>query len=238
MTAAISIRDLTVTYGERVVLSNLSADIAGGRITGLVGPNGCGKSTLLGAVLGSVPVRAGTIEIAHAPEAIGYMPQSTGIDWDFPITVADAVLMGTYGSLGWFARPGRRHKQIAAEAMEEAGISELARQPIGELSGGQRKRTFLARLLAQQSDLLIMDEPFAGVDTRSEAAIRKVLIDRHAAGATIVLVHHDLSTVAQLCHDVVVLGGGRAVAGPVENVLTASVIDSAYGLGRTHEVLT
>nr|BFF07245.1 metal ABC transporter ATP-binding protein [Brevibacterium otitidis] len=237
MTPAISIRDLTVAYGERPVFSGLSADIAPGRITGLVGPNGCGKSTLLGAVLGSVPARSGSVTIAHDAAAIGYMPQTAGVDWDFPITVADTVLMGTYGSLGWFARPRAAHRQRAAAAMEEVGISELARQPIGELSGGQRKRTFLARLLAQDSDLLIMDEPFAGVDTRSEAAIRQVLTRRHAAGATIVLVHHDLGAVSELCHEAIVLGGGQAVAGPVDEVLTASVIDRAYGLGRTHEVL-
>jgi manganese/zinc/iron transport system ATP- binding protein len=236
---AAAARGLTVAYHSTPVLRDISLTVPVGVVMGVVGPNGSGKSTLLKAMLGLVPPASGDAlffgrPLAQVRQQVGYMPQHTSVDWDFPTTVADVVLMGTYGRLGWLRRPGRAEKQAAARAMEATRVTDLADRQIGQLSGGQRQRVFLARTLAQEPDLFIMDEPFQGVDAFSQQAIVDVLHDLRAQGRTVILVHHDLSTVADYCDHVTLLGGdarpGVVASGEVSTHFTHENIAAAYGL--------
>lgn len=239
---AAAARGLTVAYHSTPVLRDISLTVPVGVVMGVVGPNGSGKSTLLKAMLGLVPPATGDAlffgrPLAQVRQQVGYMPQHTSVDWDFPTTVADVVLMGTYGRLGWLRRPGRAEKQAAARAMEATRVTDLADRQIGQLSGGQRQRVFLARTLAQEPDLFIMDEPFQGVDAFSQQAIVDVLHDLRAQGRTVILVHHDLSTVADYCDHVTLLGGdarpGVVASGEVSTHFTHENIAAAYGLSVT-----
>ncbi|AJE32320.1 ABC transporter [Corynebacterium humireducens NBRC 106098 = DSM 45392] len=239
---AAAARGLTVAYHSTPVLRDISLTVPVGVVMGVVGPNGSGKSTLLKAMLGLVPPASGDAlffgrPLAQVRQQVGYMPQHTSVDWDFPTTVADVVLMGTYGRLGWLRRPGRAEKQAAARAMEATCVTDLADRQIGQLSGGQRQRVFLARTLAQEPDLFIMDEPFQGVDAFSQQAIVDVLHDLRAQGRTVILVHHDLSTVADYCDHVTLLGGdarrGVVASGEVSTHFTHENIAAAYGLSVT-----
>lgn len=227
---------LTVAYHGRPVLQDVSMTVPRGVVMGVIGPNGSGKSTLLKAMLGLVTPSAGETRFFGEPlprvrQRVGYMPQHTAVDWDFPTTVADVVLMGTYGRLGWLRRPGRAERAAAAEAMEATAITDLADRQIGQLSGGQRQRAFLARTLAQRPDLYVMDEPFQGVDVVSQQAIVEVLHELRRQGRTVILVHHDLATVTTYCDHVTLLGRGEMVAsGEVGQNFTDAHIASAYGV--------
>lgn len=187
-------------------------------------------------MLGLVPRLTGRVDFFGGPldrvrHRVGYMPQHTSVDWDFPTTVADVVTMGTHGSLGLFRRPGRKERARAREAMARTGITDLADRQIGQLSGGQRQRVFLSRTLAQDPDLYLMDEPFQGVDIVSQQAIVDVLHDLRARGRTIVLVHHDLGTVPGYCDRVTLLNSGRLVAsGEIDEVFTGQNLRITYGL--------
>lgn len=219
---AITTATLSVNYLANRALDNVSVTIPRGATTGIVGPNGSGKSTLMKAMLGLVTA-TGTVNL-HGLQA-GYMPQSTAVDWDFPTTVRDVVTMGTYGALGWLRRPGRAEKLRAQQAMEQTQVAGLANRQIGALSGGQRQRVFLARTLAQDPDILMMDEPFAGVDAASEAAILDVLTS--LTEKTIVIVHHNLATVRTLCDHIILLKDGQLVAeGP--DALSTQNLQQAY----------
>lgn len=228
--------NLSVAYRADPVLRNVDITVPPGVVMGIVGPNGSGKSTLLKALLGLVPTLSGHTEIfgqalPRVRHRVGYMPQHTSVDWDFPTTVADVVLMGTYGRLSWWRRPGRAEKQRAQAAMAQTGVEDLADRQIGQLSGGQRQRVFLARTLAQEPDLYFMDEPFQGVDAFSQQAIVDVIHRLQAGGSTIVLVHHDLGTVPAYCDQVTLLGAGSVVAsGAVDTHFTEATIRTAYGL--------
>lgn len=230
-----STRGLTVAYRDRVVLHDVSVDIPKGAVMGVLGPNGAGKSTFLKAIMGLVPVMEGGstffgTSLKEARRKVGYMPQAADVDWDFPTTVIDVVTMGTYGSLGWWRRPGQKEKDRARAALEQVGIADLADRQISELSGGQKQRTFVARILAQDPELFFMDEPFAGVDMVSERAIRDVLISLREQGKTIAIVHHDLSTVKDFCTHVTLLNQGRVVAtGSLEEAFTSELVHKAYG---------
>ncbi|AWB81329.1 manganese ABC transporter ATP-binding protein [Corynebacterium yudongzhengii] len=234
MSVALAVTDLSVTYGTTRALKEISCTVPEGSITGLIGPNGSGKSTFAKAILGLTP-HSGTVSFFDQPQRevlasgglVGYMPQSSAVDLDFPVTVADVVLMGTYGRLGWFRRPGRRERREAIKAMEMTGVEDLAHRQIGQLSGGQRQRVFLARALVQEPRMLVLDEPFAGIDLASEAAIIDVL--RQLRDTTILIVHHDLGTVRELCDYAVVLKQGELVAAG-RNVLDQSTLAYAYDL--------
>lgn len=230
---AAEVAGLTVDYRSHRALNNVSATVPAGRVTGVIGPNGSGKSTMLKAMLGLVPADGETtffgLPLSRARNRVGYMPQSASVDWDFPATVRDVVTMGTYGSLGWFRRPGRTQRATADAAMAQTGVTDLADRQIGALSGGQRQRVFLARTLAQQPDLLLMDEPFAGIDAASESAILDALA--RLPDASIMIVHHNLATVRELCDDVIILKEGRLVAaGPVAEALTEENLQAAYDI--------
>ncbi|RNE48173.1 metal ABC transporter ATP-binding protein [Corynebacterium alimapuense] len=233
---AVVATNISVAYRVDPVLRGVNVEVPQGVVMGIVGPNGSGKSTLLKSMLGLIPTLSGHTEffgqqLGAVRNHIGYMPQQTSVDWDFPTTVADVVLMGTYGRLGWFRRPGKAEKQRAADAMEQTGITNLADRQIGQLSGGQRQRVFLSRTLAQQPDLYFMDEPFQGVDAYSQQTIVDVMHRLRGEGKTIILVHHDLKTVPDYCDQVTMLNTGRVVSsGPVGSHFTEDLIRIAYGL--------
>ncbi|QOR70710.1 metal ABC transporter ATP-binding protein [Ruania alkalisoli] len=231
-------RSLSVAYRSAPVLRNVDLDVPEGVVLGIVGPNGAGKSTLLKAMLGLVRPLTGATEffgrpLAQVRQRVAYMPQSASVDWDFPATVTGVVGMGTYGRLGWLRRPGRTEHEATVRALEHVGIADLAERQIGELSGGQRQRTFLARALAQDPDLLLMDEPFQGVDARSQHAIVAVLHAMRSQGRTVVLVHHDLATVADYCDHVALLNERLVASGPVDEVFTRENVRTTYDVTDT-----
>lgn len=230
---ACAARALTVAYRTEPVLDQVDFTVPTGVVMGIVGPNGAGKSTLIKTMLGLVPPLVGEVTFFGEPLArvrrrVGYMPQSTSVDWDFPTTVLDVVTMGTYAALRWFRRPGKAERERAKAALEQSGIAELARRQIGELSGGQRQRVFLARTLVQEPDLYLMDEPFAGIDARSQQAIVEVLHSLRAAGKTIVIVHHDLATVRDYCDHVTLLNTKVIASGPAQQVFTREAVRATY----------
>lgn len=229
MTAALNVSGLSFAYRDSLVLREVTLDLPQGVVMGIVGPNGAGKSTLLKAVVGLLKPTRGTVSCFGQPlpkvrRRVGYMRQASSVDWDFPTTVSDVVLMGTYGGLGWFRRPGAKERDVAAAALRRVGIPHLAHRPINQLSGGERQRTFLARLLAQQSDLLLLDEPFAGVDAASQETITNVLHGLRDAGRTVVIVHHDLATVPTLCDWTCLLNRTVMGFGPTEEVFTDEAV--------------
>lgn len=231
--AACRTRNLSVAYRAEPVLVGADVTVPVGVVMGIVGPNGAGKSTLIKAMLGLVKPLTGTVEFFGEPlsrvrRRVGYMPQSTSVDWDFPTTVLDVVTMGTYGDLGWLRRPGRAERVRAVAALEQTGIPELAARQIGELSGGQRQRVFLARSLVQAPDLYVMDEPFQGIDAKSQQAIVTVLHALRAQGKTVVIVHHDLATVRDYCDHVTLLNRRVVASGPAAHSFTRENIRTAY----------
>lgn len=232
---ALSLTNLTVAYHDVMALRDANLTVPAGVIMGVVGPNGAGKSTLIKGALSLVPTLSGTAEFFGEPfsaarHRVGYLPQHASVDWDYPATLFDVALMGTFDSRRWFARATARDRQVAHEALAAVGLDALADRHVGEVSGGQRQRTLLARVLAHQADIYFMDEPFAGVDVASQDTITRVLHDLRAAGKTIVIVHHDLATIPQLCDEVALIDGTVVAHGPVDSVFTRDLIDRTYGL--------
>ena len=236
VTTPCQVTGLSVAYHDRLALRNVTLDVPPGAVMAVLGPNGAGKSTLLKAMMRLVPTLTGRVrffgqDLARSRSRVAYMPQTAEVDWDFPTTVRDVVTMGTYGHLGWWRRPGAAQRAVVEAALEAAGISDLAGRQISQLSGGQKQRTFVARTLAQEPDVYLMDEPFAGVDVASERAIAGVLDSLRQDGKTIVIVHHDLSTVRRLCtHSLLLSEGSLVSAGPLEESFTTEHLHRAYGL--------
>ncbi len=231
---AVAVTDLTVAYREAPVLWDIDLEVPAGKLMAVMGPNGAGKTTLIKAILGLVPTAAGQVEIHGKPYArqrrlVGYVPQRGSVDWDFPTTVFDVVLMGRYGELSWFRRPGRRERDLAAAALEKVGMTEFADRQISQLSGGQQQRVFLARALVQDAQVYFMDEPFQGVDARTERAIIDLLKELRAQGRTVVVVHHDLQTVRDYFDWITLLNVRRIACGPVNQVFTQENLRLAYG---------
>jgi manganese/zinc/iron transport system ATP- binding protein len=230
----IMIEDLTVAYDEKPVLWDVDLEIPEGVLAAIVGPNGAGKSTLLKSALGLVPSTAGQVKafnttVEKARHRIGYVPQRTAVDWDFPTTVLDVVKMGSYGRVGWIKRPGKDEFYRAMEALEKIGIHNLADRQISQLSGGQQQRVFLARALVQNADLYLMDEPFQGVDAQTERAIITMLKELREQGKTVVVVHHDLQTVPEYFDWVVLLNVRLVESGFVKDVFTQENLKKTYG---------
>jgi manganese/zinc/iron transport system ATP- binding protein len=231
---AIEVHDLTVAYRTQPVLWDVDLALPEGKLIAVVGPNGAGKSTLLKSVLGLVRPVAGWVRIFGEPAEsrrswVGYVPQRESVDWDFPTSALDVVTMGTYGRLGWFRRPGAKDRAKALDCLHKVGIRDLAGRQISQLSGGQQQRVFLARALAQEARLYLMDEPFAGVDATTERAIVSLLKDLRASGRTVVAVHHDLQTVPEYFDWVVLLNLRLVAAGPVETTFTPENLHGTYG---------
>ncbi len=231
---AIAIKNLTVRYGTKAVLWNINVDLPRGKVIGLVGPNGAGKTTLIKAIMALVPQEKGTILLYGKPleevrEHVSYMPQRQSIDWNFPITVQNVVMMGCYPSIGLFRKPRKEHHDRVIHALRKTQIAHLAQRPIGALSGGQQQLVFLARSLAQQADLYLLDEPFAGVDSKTEEIILGVLQQLAKEEKTIVIVHHSLASVAQYCDYTVLVNTYIHAHGPTKEVLQPSLLKKTYG---------
>jgi manganese/zinc/iron transport system ATP- binding protein len=230
----LDVHDLTVAYHHKPVLWDVDLQVPAPSLVGIVGPNGAGKSTLVKAILGLVPAASGKITVfgrtvAQERKRIAYVPQRESVDWDFPVSVLDVVLMGTYGRLGWFRRPGARERDWARECLRHVGLRDLERQQIGQLSGGQQQRTFLARALAQQADLYFMDEPMAGVDAATERVVFSLLQELRDQGKTVVAVHHDLRTVPQYFDQVILINTRLVASGPPDRVFTEALLRQTYG---------
>ena len=232
---AITVDDLTVAYNYKPVLWDIDLVIPEGVMMAVVGPNGAGKSTLIKAILGIIDPLAGTVSIygesyKKQRKLVGYVPQKGSVDWDFPTTALDVVVMGTYGSLGWIKRPGKREKKTALEALEKVGMLAFKDRQISQLSGGQQQRVFLARALAQDAAIYFMDEPFQGVDAITEIAIINILKELRKAGKTVVVVHHDLQTVPEYFDWVTFLNVKKIATGPVKEIFNDDNLTKTYGI--------
>lgn len=231
---AIDIADLTAVYHEQPVLWDVDLTVPSGVLMAIVGPNGAGKTTLIKCVLGLIRPVAGHVQVQGASykerrESVAYVPQRGSVDWDFPTNVLDVVEMGRYGALGWIRRPGRKERDRAMDALAKVGMSAYAGRQISQLSGGQQQRVFLARALAQDADIYLMDEPFQGVDATTERAIVELLQELRASGKTVVAVHHDLQTVAEYFDWVTLLNVRKIASGPVDDVFMEENLRLTYG---------
>ena len=231
---ALQISGLTVSYGQKPAVFSVDMSVPAGTMTAIIGPNGAGKSTLLKASLGILKPLAGRVSLfgaalADARDRIAYVPQRASVDWDFPTRVIDVVVMGLYSKLGLLGRVRGHHRRLAVQCLERVGMADFASRQIGQLSGGQQQRVFLARALVQDADIYLLDEPFAGVDAATEKAIVAVLKSLRDAGKTVVVVHHDLSTVRDYFDRVMLINTRKVAEGPVEDVFTADNLQSAYG---------
>lgn len=229
----VKVEDLTVSYDARPVLWDIDLAIPKGKLVAIIGPNGAGKSTLIKAVLNLIKPVTGTIDFSGKPykeirKKIAYVPQRSSVDWNFPTTVFDVVLMGRYGHVGWFKRQSHKDKEVVKQALEALSINHLKDRQISELSGGQQQRVFLARALAQEGDIYFMDEPFQGVDVKTERAIVTLLKQLKESGKTVIVVHHDLDTVETYFDHVVLLNRRIIADGAVEQVFTKENIERTY----------
>ncbi len=231
--SAVAVADLWAGYDGAPALEAVSFDLPAGSLTGLAGPNGSGKSTLLKAVLGLLKPWRGDIQVFGRPidavrQRVGYAPQAELVDWDFPVTVRDVVMMGRYGRLGPLRRPGAGDRGAAAQALAQVGLEELAGRQIGELSGGQQRRMLIARALAQEADLLLLDEPMVGLDATTQHALLALFEALRSQGKTLLVATHDLSCVAA-CFDLAVLLNRRLVAfGPPAEVFKPDILNEAF----------
>lgn len=231
---AIEITDLTIAYKEKPVLWDVDLEFPEGNLTAIVGPNGAGKTTLLKAILGLIPPSAGQVLVFGKPlrqqrRLVGYVPQRGSVDWDFPTSALDVVMMGRYGHLGWLRRPGKAERDLAMQALQSVGMQAFAGRQISQLSGGQQQRVFLARALAQDAAIYLMDEPFQGVDAVTERAILEMMRRLRDEGKTVIVVHHDLQSVPEYFDRAVLLNVRKIASGPVSEVFTDANLRAAYG---------
>jgi ABC-type Mn2+/Zn2+ transport system ATPase subunit len=232
--AHLAVDNITVAYDGMPVLREVSFEVPQGTRVAVVGPNGAGKSTLFKALVGLLPLRQGRVLIhglplGHHLDCVAYVPQREDVDWKFPVTVSDVVMMGRYGTLGWLKRPGKSDRGIVARSLEQMGIANLARDPIGDLSGGQQQRVFLARALAQEPHILLMDEPFTGVDASTQEATLMLLDQLQAQQVTVMVSTHDLN-LANERFDRVLLINRRVIAyDEAARVFTPDAVTKAFG---------
>jgi manganese/zinc/iron transport system ATP- binding protein len=231
---AVRVEDLTVAYGDTPVLWDVDMEVPPGVLMAVIGPNGAGKTTLIKAIMGIVQPVAGYVSIFGKPylsqrRLVGYVPQRNSVDWDFPTSVLDVVMMGRYGMLGWLRRPGRAERKAAIEALAKVGMTDLANRQISQLSGGQQQRVFLARALVQDARVYLMDEPFQGVDATTERAIVTILKEMRSEGKTVVVVHHDLQTVPEYFDWVTLLNVRCVASGPVKEAFIDRNLRLTYG---------
>ena len=230
----IQIHDMTIAYQKKPVLWDVELDVPEGKLVGIIGPNGAGKSTMIKAIMELVPKASGWVKIYGKPygdmrKMIGYVPQRESVDWDFPISALDVVLMGRYGQVGWVRRPNKEDRRLSMEALDKVGMSEFSGRQISQLSGGQQQRVFLARALVQDARIYMMDEPFAGVDAATERAIIEILVILREEGKTILVVHHDLQTVTEYFDWVIMLNMRVVASGPTSEVFTEEKLQKTYG---------
>lgn len=230
----LEVHDLTVSYDQNPVLWNVDLSLPAGNLVGILGPNGAGKSTLIKAIMGLIAPTSGYVKVFDKPlndvrARISYVPQRESVDWNFPASVLDVVMMGTYGKLGLFRRPGKKEKDLALKSLEQVGMSGFVGRQISELSGGQQQRVFIARALAQEADLYLMDEPFAGVDMSTETAIFHLLQEMTAAGKTVIVVHHDIHSAMNFFDWLIMLNLHLVASGPKELVMNEEMLRKTYG---------
>ena len=230
----LEVHDLTVSYQRKPVLYGIDLEIEEGSLVGVIGPNGAGKSTFVKAIMNMVKPNGGYVKIfGQSPKEgisrIGYIPQRESVDWDFPVTVMDVVLMGRYGHVGWLKRIGKSHRTIACKCLEQVDMLPYANRQIGNLSGGQQQRVFLARALAQESSLYLMDEPFAGVDAVTEKAIVTLLKGMRERGKTLVIVHHDLASAKEYFDHLLLLNMRKVAYGSIAEVYKPELLQKTYG---------
>ncbi|AYV16767.1 metal ABC transporter ATP-binding protein [Bacillus velezensis] len=230
----VSIENVTVAYHKKPVLQNVTMQVPEGKLIGIIGPNGAGKSTLIKAVLGLTPSASGTVSIygkssEKERKRIGYVPQRGSVDWDFPTSALDVVLMGRYGHIGWCRRPKKRDIDFAEVCLDKVGMLDYAKRQISQLSGGQQQRVFLARALCQDADIYFMDEPFVGVDAATERAIITLLTELKQKGKTVLVVHHDLQTAKEYFDWMLLLNMRKIAFGPTEHVFTIENLQKTYG---------
>ncbi len=230
----IEVHDLTVSYNQKPVLWGIDLALPKGSLVGIVGPNGAGKSTLIKSIMDLVPLSSGYVKLFddtldNVRSKISYVPQRESVDWDFPASVYDVVMMGRYGKLGLFKRPRQADREVVAESLRLVGMQEFRNRQISQLSGGQQQRVFLARALAQQADIYFMDEPFAGVDASTEKAIIDLLQKMSKEGKTVVVVHHDLQSVVNYFDWLILLNMRLVASGPTSEVFKEELLQEAYG---------
>jgi manganese/zinc/iron transport system ATP- binding protein len=231
---ALEVHDLTVAFDRKPVLWNIDLTIPQGKLVGIIGPNGAGKSTFIKAIMGLLPLSSGYCKLFDESldtvrHRVSYVPQRESVDWDFPVSVMDVVLMGRYGKIGLLKSPRKADIDVALDCLKKVGMESFANRQIAQLSGGQQQRTFLARALAQQADLYFMDEPFAGVDAATEKAIITLLQSMTEANKTVVVVHHDLQSVTNYFNWVILLNTRLIASGPTESTFTQKKLQETYG---------
>lgn len=238
MKTSLEVKNLTVSYSNKIALTDVNFSMESGKLIGIIGPNGSGKSTLMKAVLnltakdsGEVQINEKTLEEVRGN--IAYIPQRSNIDWDFPILVRDTVLLGTYPKLGLFKRPKAKEKKIAEEALKKVGMEDFSDKQIGELSGGQQQRVFLARSLAQNADIFFMDEPFVGIDIHSEEIIINILKELRDQGKTLFVIHHDLTKVEDYFDELILVNKELVAAGAVSDVFTPELMERTFNAPLT-----
>mgnify|MGYP006289840957 CR=1 FL=1 len=230
----LEIHDLTVTYHKKPVLWDIDLTIPAGSLTGIIGPNGAGKSTLIKTIMGLIKPSSGYSKIFDKPldevrKRVSYVPQRGSVDWDFPASVFDVVLMGRYSDAGIFKRIRKADRELAMDALQKVGMEKFSKRQISELSGGQQQRVFLARALAQHADLYFMDEPFAGVDAATENAIIELLREMTGKGKTVIVVHHDLQSAIKYFEWILLLNTRLVASGPATEVFTTELLQKTYG---------
>jgi manganese/zinc/iron transport system ATP- binding protein len=230
----LDVYQLNVNYDKTPVLLDITLQIGSGKIVGIIGPNGAGKSTFLKAVLGIIKPLTGKVEFFGLPlkkvrSRVAYIPQRESVDWDFPITARDLVLMGRYGKLGLFRKPRQADRAAAEHHLDIVGMLPYADRQISQLSGGQQQRVFLARALLQDADVYFMDEPFSGIDMATETVIMNMLRKLKDEGKTVFVVHHDLNTVESYFNWLIMLNMRLIACGPVSQVFNADTLNTTYG---------
>lgn len=230
----VDVHNLTVSYNNKPVLWNIDLTLPKGSLVGIIGPNGAGKSTLIKTMMDIVPSSSGSVKLfgeklAKVRQKVAYVPQRESVDWDFPASVYDIVMMGRYGKMGLFNRPRKADEEVVMDSLRKVALLPLKDRQISQLSGGQQQRVFLARALAQEADLYFMDEPFAGVDIATETAIIEILREMRDAGKTVVVVHHDLQSAAEYFNWIVLINMRLIGSGPTDKLLTNELLQKTYG---------
>ena len=230
----IEIHDVSVSYEKKTVLWDIDLTIPKGSLCGIVGPNGAGKSTLIKAIMGLVPINSGYIklfdqDLNKVRKKISYIPQKETVDWDFPISVMDIVLMGRYPSIGLFKKPNKNDKKEALLSLKKVGMEAYSKRQISQLSGGQQQRVFLARALTQNAEIYLMDEPFAGIDATTENTIIDLLKQLSKSGKTIIVVHHDLHSVQNYFDWLIMLNLHLIASSNIKDAFTKELLEKTYG---------
>ncbi|MEO1432894.1 MAG: metal ABC transporter ATP-binding protein [Cyanobacteria bacterium J06633_8] len=230
----LEVEHLDVDYRGVVAVEDVSFRVSPGQMVGVIGPNGAGKSTLVKAILGLIPVSSGVIKFCNCPikkqlRSIAYVPQRSQVDWDYPVTVQNVVMMARTASTGWFRNPSRKSKEIVKSALHRVGMWEFRSRQIGELSGGQQQRVFLARALAQQADLFFFDEPFVGIDKTTEDIMFDIFHELKRDGKILLLITHDLGETLAQCDSLLLLNKHIIANGSMKEVVTTENLQRAYG---------